>query len=101
MAELLHLDLVTPEALVLSTQVEMVVIPGALGDMGIMAHHAPILTQLRAGAIEVHAPEGVKRYVVAGGYAEVHDNHCTVLAEHLMDAATMSPADIEAKVSAL
>lgn len=101
MAELLHLDLVTPEALVLSTQVEMVVIPGTLGDMGIMANHAPILSQLRAGAIEVHAPDGLKRYMVAGGYAEVHDNHCTVLAEHLMDAATLSPAEIDAKIAAL
>lgn len=99
MAELLHLDLVTPEALVLSTPVEMVVIPGTLGDMGIMANHAPILTQLRAGTVEVHGEEGVKRYVVAGGYAEVHDNHCTVLAEHLMDAATLSPAELDAKIA--
>jgi F-type H+-transporting ATPase subunit epsilon len=101
MAELLHLDLVTPEALILSTSVEMVVIPGTLGDMGIMANHAPILTQLRAGMVEVHGEGGLKRYIVAGGYAEVHDNHCTVLAEHLMDAATMSPAEIDAKVSSL
>lgn len=83
---LLHLHLVTPEASVISTDVEMVIVPGALGDMGIMAHHAPLMTQLRAGAIEVHAPTGVTKYLVAGGYAEVHDNRCTVLVEQLITA---------------
>jgi F-type H+-transporting ATPase subunit epsilon len=99
MAELLHLDLVTPEALVLSTAVDMVVIPGTLGDMGIMANHAPVLTQLRAGTIEVHGTDGMKRYIVAGGYAEIHDNHCTVLAEQLVDAASMNAAEIDAKIA--
>ena len=85
-SNLLHLDLVTPEALVLSADVEMVVIPGVEGEMGIMANHSPILTQLRAGTVEVHGTGGITRYMVAGGYAEIHDNRLTVLAEHLMDA---------------
>ncbi|MBY0354986.1 MAG: ATP synthase F1 subunit epsilon [Rickettsiales bacterium] len=90
MTAMLHLDLVTPEALILSAPVEMVVVPGALGDMGIMANHAPIVSLLRAGTVEVHTGDAVRSYYVAGGYVEIHDNHCTVLAEHVMDTQQAS-----------
>lgn len=83
MAEL-SFDLVTPEKAVLSTMAYMVEIPGSEGDMGILAHHAPVMTTIRDGEIRVYASAGAtpQRITVQGGFAEVGDNRLTVLAEH-------------------
>ncbi|MEP6786729.1 MAG: ATP synthase F1 subunit epsilon [Sphingomonadales bacterium] len=83
MAELTF-DLVTPEKAVLSTTAYMVEIPGSEGDMGILAHHAPVMTTIRDGEIRVYARDGAtpQRITVQGGFAEVGDNRLTVLAEH-------------------
>ena len=80
----LHFELVTPEKLVLSETVHMVVVPGTEGDMGIMAGHAPVMTTIKDnGELEVYrtagaAPEKIR---VSGGFAEVGDKGLTVLAE--------------------
>ena len=83
MAEKLNFDLVSPERLLLSEQVDMVNVPGAEGDMGIMGGHAPVMSTLRPGVIGVQVegqPE--RRYFVRGGFAEVTPAGLTVLAEH-------------------
>ncbi|MDX5365677.1 MAG: F0F1 ATP synthase subunit epsilon [Alphaproteobacteria bacterium] len=83
MAEKLNFDLVSPERLLLSEQVDMVTVPGAEGDMGIMGGHAPVMSTLRPGVIGVQVegqPE--RRYFVRGGFAEVTPAGLTVLAEH-------------------
>lgn len=83
MAEKLNFDLVSPERLLLSEQVDMVTVPGAEGDMGIMGGHAPVMSTLRPGVIGVQVegqPE--RRYFVRDGFAEVTPAGLTVLAEH-------------------
>ena len=82
MAEL-HFELVTPDKLVMSDDVHMVVIPGAEGESGIMAGHAPYMTTLRNGEIAVYRTQGAQpeRIPVTGGFAEVSDRGLTVLAE--------------------
>ena len=82
MAEL-HFELVTPDKLVMSDDVHMVVIPGAEGESGIMAGHAPYMTTLRNGEIAVYRSQGAQpeRVPVTGGFAEVSDRGLTVLAE--------------------
>ena len=82
MAEL-HFELVTPDKLVMSDDVHMVVIPGAEGESGIMAGHAPYMTTLRNGEIAVFRSQGAQpeRIPVTGGFAEVSDKGLTVLAE--------------------
>ncbi|GAC1583005.1 MAG: ATP synthase F1 subunit epsilon [Sphingomicrobium sp.] len=83
MADLLHFELVTPERLVRSEDVHMVVVPGSEGDFGAMSGHAPFMTTLKDGPLTIFktaasAPETVQ---VSGGFAEIGDRGLTVLAE--------------------
>ena len=79
----LHFELVTPDRLVLSEDVHMVVIPGTEGDSGIMAGHAPYMTTLKNGEIAIYRTAGAQpdKIAVTGGFAEVSDKGLTVLAE--------------------
>ena len=79
----LHFELVTPEKLVRSDDVHMVVVPGVEGDFGVMEGHAPFMTTLKDGALDIYASAGAapERITVLGGFAEVGDKGLTVLAE--------------------
>lgn len=79
----LNFELVTPEKLVRTDEVHMVVVPGVEGDFGVMEGHAPFMTTLKDGVLEIYksagaAPETIK---LSGGFAEVGDKGLTVLAE--------------------
>ena len=79
----LHFELVTPDRLVMSDDVYMVVVPGTEGESGIMAGHAPYMTTLKNGEIAVYPSQAgqPERIPVTGGFAEVSDRGLTVLAE--------------------
>ena len=79
----LHFELVTPEKLVVSEDVYMVVVPGTEGEAGILAGHAPYMTTLRDGDIAIYRSNGAapQRISVSGGFAEVSERGLTVLAE--------------------
>ena len=79
----LHFELVTPDKLVMSDDVYMVVVPGTEGESGIMAGHAPYMTTLKNGEIAVYRAAGAQPELipVTGGFAEVSDKGLTVLAE--------------------
>jgi F-type H+-transporting ATPase subunit epsilon len=77
----LHFELVSPEKLVFSGEVEQVDVPGAEGDFGVLAGHAPLVTTLRPGILTVHGAGGAQRIVVLGGFAEVSAQGLTVLAD--------------------
>jgi F-type H+-transporting ATPase subunit epsilon len=81
----LHFELVTPEKLVRSEDVHMVVVPGTEGDFGVLEGHAPVMSTIRDGAIQVFASEGAspEEIQVRGGFAEVGDSGLTVLAEQV------------------
>jgi F-type H+-transporting ATPase subunit epsilon len=82
MADKVAFELVSPEKLLLSVDAEMVVVPGAEGDFAVLAGHAPMISTLRAGAIEVYAGDKVEnRIFVAGGFPEVPNDRLNVLAE--------------------
>jgi F-type H+-transporting ATPase subunit epsilon len=85
----LHFELVTPDRLVVSEDVYMVVVPGTEGDSGILAGHAPYMTTLKNGDIAVYRSAGgqPERIPVTGGFAEVSDKGLTVLAESVGAAA--------------
>jgi F-type H+-transporting ATPase subunit epsilon len=85
----LHFELVTPDRLVMSEDVHMVVVPGGHGQSGIMAGHAPYMTTLKNGEIAVYRTAGgqPERITVTGGFAEVSDAGLTVLAESADAAA--------------
>ena len=81
MADTFELELVSPEKLLLSQPAEMVVVPGAEGDFGVLPGHAPMIATIRPGALTVFEGGAVKqRIFVAGGFAEVASGRCTILA---------------------
>jgi F-type H+-transporting ATPase subunit epsilon len=94
-------DLVSPEKLLLSEDVEMVVVPGVQGDFGVLVRHAPLISALRPGVIVTYTGTTVeKRIFVAGGFAEVTGERCTVLAEEAMPVEDIDPADAEQRIAA-
>ena len=93
-------ELVSPEKLLLSREVDMVVIPGAEGDMGVLPQHSPAITTVRPGTIVVYEGGAVTdRIFIAGGFAEVSDNRCTVLAEEAMPVEDIDKASAEQALS--
>ena len=77
-----HFDLVSPEKLVFSSQVTQVDLPGADGDFGVLAEHAPIVSTLRPGIVVIHGEAGEQlKIVIHGGFAEVGPAGLTVLAD--------------------
>jgi F-type H+-transporting ATPase subunit epsilon len=76
-----HLDLVAPERLLFSGEVEQVDVPGSEGDFGVLAGHAPLIAMLRPGILTIYRESGSIRVVVNGGFAEVNPSGLTVLAE--------------------
>ena len=82
MAEL-HFELVTPERLVRSEDVHMVVVPGSEGDFGVMAGHAPYMSTMRNGDIAIYRAAGAEpeRIAIEGGFAEVNERGLTILAQ--------------------
>ena len=89
MADRLTFELVSPERLLLSAQVDMVVVPGTEGEFGVLAGHAPLVSTLRPGVISVHDEKTIQRIFVRGGFAEVTAAGLTVLAEEAIDLATL------------
>ncbi len=100
MADKVHFDLVSPERLVFSEAVDMVVVPGTEGDFGVLAGHAPVMAALRPGVVEVHDEGGEPRRIfVARGFAEVTSDHCVVLAEDSAFVADLDRAGLEQRLS--
>ena len=83
----LHFELVTPARLVRSEEVHMVVVPGSEGEFGVLEGHAPFMSTIRDGAVQIFrtANAAAETIEVRGGFAEVSDAGLTVLAEHVED----------------
>jgi F-type H+-transporting ATPase subunit epsilon len=95
-----QLELVSPERLLLSRPVEMAVIPAADGEMGVLPGHSPMIVALRGGIITVQENGQVsERLFVAGGFAEVTPERCTVLADEATPVAQISRAQAEARLA--
>ena len=81
----INLEIVSPEKLLMSRDVDMVVIPASEGDMGVLEGHAPMTVALRGGVISLYEGDRVvETLFVAGGFAEVTPERCTVLAGEAM-----------------
>ena len=99
MAEAFQFELVSPERLLVSEQVESVVIPGAEGEMTVMANHAPVMTTVKPGVVTVKTAAGAtERYVVFGGFADVLPTGCTLLAESAALEKDVDRADIAKRI---
>jgi F-type H+-transporting ATPase subunit epsilon len=96
MADQVQFELVAPERLLVSRPVEMVVVPGVEGDFGVLPGHAPLISEVRPGVIAVFEDGKVEeRIFVAGGFAEVTAERCTVLAEQALPIAEIDRSTAE------
>ncbi len=100
MADTVEFELVSPEQLLVSEPVEMVVVPGAEGDFGVLPGHAPLISTVRTGVISIYRNKTVdQRIFVSGGFAEVTGERCTVLADEAIALGEADPAQAEARVA--
>jgi len=91
MADKVKFELVSPEKLLLSEEVEMVVVPGGEGNFGVLPGHALFISTVRPGVIDVYEGSQItERIFVSGGFAEVTPERCTVLANEVL-----APADVK------
>ena len=95
----LHFDLVSPERLLISADVDQVDVPGSEGDFGVMAGHAPVMTTLRPGVLTIQSPgKAGEKYFVRGGFAEVTLGGLTILAEEAMPLAELDTAALDQRI---
>ena len=97
----LHFELVSPEKLVFSGEVQQVDLPGAEGDFGVLENHAPTVATLRPGILTVHGAGGAQQIVVLGGFAEVSATGLTVLAEVAELVADMDRTVLSTRIGEL
>jgi len=97
----LDLEIVSPERLLLSKPVDMVVIPAAEGEMGVLANHTPMIVLLRGGTVRLYQGGTVTETLyVSGGFAEVTPERVTVLATEATPVAELSRAEGEKRLAA-
>ena len=95
-----NLEIVSPEKLLLSRPVDMVVIPASEGDMGVLEGHAPMIVMLRGGVIALYDGEQITdQMYVAGGFAEVTPERCTVLANEVIPIGELSRDEGERRLA--
>ena len=95
-----NLEIVSPEKLLLSRPVDMVVIPASEGDMGVLEGHTPMIVMLRGGTIDLYEGDRVTdRLFVDGGFAEVTPERCTVLANQAIPLAEVKKADADKRLA--
>ncbi len=99
MADKIHFDLVSPEQMLLSDDVDMVTLPGAEGYFGVLSGHAPVLSALRPGVIEVKGGETPDmRIFIRGGFAEVEAKKVVVLAEEAIPLEDFDLAALDSRI---
>lgn len=102
MADKLQFELVSPERLLLSEAVGMVVVPGGEGNFGVLPGHALLISTVRPGIIDVYEDKAVsERIFVSGGFAEVTPERCTVLADEALPLSSIDRGEAESQARAL
>lgn len=98
MADPFQFDLVSPERLLMTEQVEQVVVPGSEGQFTVMIGHAPVMTTLRPGVLAVTRGGNEERIYVRGGFADVNASGLTVLAEEAIPLGELDPAKLAEQI---
>ena len=82
-----NLQIISPDKSVFDEEIEMVIIPGTEGDIGVLSNHMPLITSLRLGNIYIYKDKKIiKKFLVNGGILEVLENRCTLLTEDISDS---------------
>ncbi len=95
-----HFELVSPERLIFSGDVEQVVVPGSEGVFTVLKNHAPMMSTIRPGVIEVTTATGPSKLFVRGGFADVSEKGLTILAEQAIPVGDLDGAKIDADLRA-
>jgi len=99
MAETTLFELVSPERLIISKDVSMVVVPGSEGLFGVLPRHTSMLTALAPGVVDIYEEEVItEQLFVVNGFAEVTADRCTVLAEDVIPIENLNPDELEEKI---
>ncbi|MDC0159025.1 ATP synthase F1 subunit epsilon, partial [Rhodospirillaceae bacterium] len=99
MAETTLFELVSPERLIMSKDVSMVVVPGSEGLFGVLPRHTSMLSALAPGVVDIYEEEVItERLFVVNGFAEVTADRCTVLAEDVIPIEALNPDELEEKI---
>jgi len=98
MAQSIAFDLVSPERLLLSTEAEMVTVPGSDGYIGVMAGHMPLISTLRAGMIDVLKDGKDTRFFIRGGFVEVSGERVTVLADEAIPFSALALETLDQRI---
>ena len=97
----LDLEIVSPERLLLSRPVDMVVLPAAEGELGVLPRHSPMIVLLRGGLVRLfEGGQVIDRLFVTGGFAEITGSRVTVLADEATPVAAVSRAEGEKRLTA-
>ncbi len=94
-----HFDLVAPDKLLFSGDVDQVDLPGVEGDFGVLADHAPMIVLLRPGVLAVMVAGETQRIVIFGGFAEISPQGLTVLADYAAAVADLDPTALAARIT--
>lgn len=95
------LEVVTPESLLISQEVEQVNIPGSEGEFGVLAGHAPFISELKPGVVAVYNHgQCIARFFAEDGFAEVIPGRCTILARHAVDLKNISREEAVSRLNA-
>lgn len=97
MAGTFHFELVSPERVLMSEQVEQVVVPGADGDLAVLPGHAPLISTLRPGVLDITVGGASRKVFVKAGFAEVDPDRLTILAER---ASAVEDLDVAKELEA-
>jgi F-type H+-transporting ATPase subunit epsilon len=102
MPDQVSFELVTPERMVLSELVDMVVVPGAEGNFGVLPGHSLLVSTIRPGTLDIYRGGTVTRRIfVAGGFAEVTPERCTVLANEALAVEEINRTAIEGELQVI
>ena len=98
----IQFELVSPEKKIMSEGVTMAVIPGTEGDFGVLSGHAPFITTVKTGVVEIYRDDMntcSERIFIAGGFADVSNENCTILAEQAINVNDINVDDVTAQLS--
>jgi F-type H+-transporting ATPase subunit epsilon len=99
MADKIAFELVSPDRLLISEDVDMIVVPGTEGDFGVLLGHQPMISTVRPGILEVQNSGGEDRRIfVNGGFAEITSDRCAVMTEEAVPVEDLKRGDLEKRI---
>jgi F-type H+-transporting ATPase subunit epsilon len=95
-------SLVTPDGPAFEGEAEMIIVPGAAGEIGVLARHAPLIATLKAGSTRIHPSEGaeVLEYATGPGFFQVLEDRAIALVDHAVEASNIDDAAARAQLEA-